>query len=113
VGHGTLSVGFADYRSPAPLLAALTIRAQSKWRARGCKMPDEQKTVKVRILVAVDCSGNWTSHGHSGESDTAMKDWIDIDNLEYGEVYHWVEADVPLPVEIGPAIAGVTHAAKR
>jgi hypothetical protein len=67
----------------------------------------EKITVRVRILVAVDCKGKWIA---CGSSDHSAKEIIFIDNLEDGEIYHWVEADVPLPAEAGPAIEGIVHA---
>jgi len=66
-----------------------------------------QRTVRVRILVAVDRNGKWAACGYSWSD---AKESIFIDDLEDGEVYHWVEADVPLPAEAGPAIEGVVNA---
>lgn len=60
-------------------------------------------TVRVRVLVAVDRRGKWAA---CGASDHDAKEIIYIDDLEDGEIYHWVEADVPLPAEAGPAIEG-------
>lgn len=53
------------------------------------------KTVRVRILVAVDEAGKWTSAGYAGDTDA--KDWIMLDDLGETIAYRWVEADVPLP----------------
>jgi hypothetical protein len=68
---------------------------------------ESKLTVRVRILVAVDRNGKWISHGASGESEAEARQWIFIEDLEEGEVYHWIEADVPLPVDAGPAIKGM------
>lgn len=66
----------------------------------------DKSTVRVRILVAVDQSGEWRASGSSSISDVAIKEWLYIDDLEDGAIYHWIEADVPLPREAGPAIEG-------
>jgi hypothetical protein len=72
----------------------------------------EQTTVRVRILVATDRKGYWIAYGFAGESDPEqIKQAMTLDDVEPGEVYHWIEADVPLPAEAGPAIEGVVHAA--
>lgn len=46
----------------------------------------EQKTVRVRIAVAVDKDGDWRA-------------WGDVEEVVVfgGEALHWVEADIPLP----------------
>ena len=54
-------------------------------------------TVKVRIAVAVDGSGNYIAY-----SDVWKKSWEDcmelmLDDLEPGEARYWVEAELPLP----------------
>lgn len=64
------------------------------------------KTVRVRVLVAVDRKGAWVSFGASSETDAVAKEWIATESLEAGEIYHWIEADVPLPTEAGPTIEG-------
>lgn len=65
------------------------------------------KTVRVRILVAVDADGGWICHGASGESDKEKRDCIFLENIKDGEIFHWIEADVPLPAEAGPEIEGI------
>jgi hypothetical protein len=57
-----------------------------------------ETTVRVRVLVAIDHTGAWVSAGHSGDSDP--KDWIMIDDLSEMMAYRWIEADVPVPVEV-------------
>jgi hypothetical protein len=68
-------------------------------------------TVRVRILVATDRKGRWLAYGFPEAChDTEMaKQAMALDNLESGEIYHWVEADVPLPAETGPAIEGTVQ----
>lgn len=74
----------------------------------------EQTTVRVRILVAVDRRGKWLAYGWGPSSEQLdaerIKEAMALDDIEDGEIYHWVEADVPLPAEAGPAIEGVVHA---
>ena len=71
---------------------------------------DPQTTVRVRILVAVDHTGKWIATGISWWSDKETRENAFVDDLAAGERYSWVEADVPLPTEAGPAIDGVVHA---
>ncbi len=58
---------------------------------------DEEKTVRVRIAVAVDKDGKWSACGlPSYESwDEAMDCWVD--DLAPGEAQYWVEATLPIP----------------
>ena len=55
------------------------------------------RTTRVRILVAVDPAGNWSGFGMPGDDYVSAKRNIYIDDLEEGERYYWVEADVPVP----------------
>lgn len=55
------------------------------------------KTVRVRILVAVDRNGEWSCYGSSNHDDNRARDYIFLDTLEKGERYSWIEANVPLP----------------
>jgi hypothetical protein len=68
-----------------------------------------QKTVRVRILVATDRKGQWVAGGYWKNTSDEAKEWLYIDDLEDGEIYHWIEADVPLPAEDGPTIEGVVE----
>ena len=52
------------------------------------------KTVKVRVIVAVDCEGNWSAGAHSGENDRTS---VYVDNLKEGERYFWLTAELPVP----------------
>jgi hypothetical protein len=76
-------------------------------------MSDTQppRTVRVRILVATDDKGHWTSAGYdSGSSeDNDPRSWIAIDDLSEVMRYHWVEADVPLPEPEQTIIGHVTE----
>ena len=62
-------------------------------------MSDIPKTVRVRIRVAVDKLGQWAAAGLWRYDDAKAQDLIFIDDLEPGEAYHWIEADVPVPPE--------------
>lgn len=54
------------------------------------------KTVKVRIAVAVDPSGDWNASGWRGCDDqTAMGNTLDT--LNEGEARYWLEAELPIP----------------
>lgn len=55
------------------------------------------KTKRVRILVAMDDTGKWASHGSYTENDEVCREWICIDGLNECISYHWVEAEIPLP----------------
>lgn len=67
-------------------------------------------TVRVRVLVAIDSNGKWTATGASWHTDKEVKEYAFVDDLDSGEVYYWIEADVPLPAEAGPAIPGTVMA---
>lgn len=67
------------------------------------------KTVKVRIAVAVDSSGNWSASGWKGASDDyAVSDVIDT----VGECVSlfWVTAELPVPEM--PTVAGTVEVAQ-
>jgi hypothetical protein len=68
------------------------------------------KTVKVRIAVAIDPTGTWSSSGYSGfEGDKAM-DYA-AECLGPGENRFWLTAELPVP-EI-PEIAAVVEPASN
>ena len=72
----------------------------------------QQRTVRVRILVATDDKGNWTSAGYwSGEPGNDPMEWIACEDLTETIRYHWIEADVPYP-EPETTIAGEVSAAE-
>lgn len=71
--------------------------------------------IRVRLLVVIDPNGKWESVGsHSwsdAEATTQLQELTDdLGRTPWG--YHWVEADVPLPVHLAEsAIEGdVTNA---
>lgn len=64
---------------------------------------DDTPTVPVRILVAIDETGEWRSYGNSAVTDP--KEWIILDDLGVEFTYRWVEADIPLP-PVAPIIPG-------
>lgn len=57
------------------------------------------KTVRVRIAVAVDPSGDWSASGWKTSNGPAGKEAMDIalDSVGEGEARYWVEAELPLP----------------
>lgn len=64
----------------------------------------EPRTVRVRIAVAVDETGDWASSGwrlstrNKPESQYDDMQGIALDGVN-GKVigYHWIEADIPIP----------------
>lgn len=57
----------------------------------------EQKTVRVRIAVAIGDDGQWNCCGWRGCADEDARG-IASDTLESEQfVIHWVEADIPVP----------------
>lgn len=68
-------------------------------------MNDNKKRVRVRIAVAVDENGDWSSAGWGAKNkrptpnDDDLAD-IALDNvLGRNKCIHWVEAYIPLPVQ--------------
>ncbi len=62
-------------------------------------MSDTQRTVRARILVAVDTAGNYSSIGYSDTTDNALKQDIFLDAMTEDLIaYHWIEADIPVPL---------------
>lgn len=64
----------------------------------------EQKTVRVRIAVAVDEGGDWASAGWRRQGGTTEQKYDDetqgcaLEGVMGTHVaFHWIEADVPLP----------------
>lgn len=55
-----------------------------------------QKTVKVRIAVAVDSEGRWSAWGHWEHTDISAA----IKCFEPGDIVHLVIAELPIPPKI-------------
>jgi hypothetical protein len=57
------------------------------------------RTVKVRIAVAVDPTGDWNSCGYKtsdkGDEDGVMQ--ICVDTLGSGEARYWLTAELEVP----------------
>ena len=66
-------------------------------------MPTDPKTTRrVRVLVMIDPDGRWEASGSHSWSDKKTIDEVgnccgDLSGSPWG--YHWIEADVPVPVE--------------
>lgn len=56
-----------------------------------------ERTVRVRIAVAVQPDGYWHAYGDSKAGDNDNRHWAGY-ALPRAAI-HWVEADVPLPSE--------------
>lgn len=67
-------------------------------------MTNEQKTIRVRIAVAVNADGHYGTDGYSKadgshQDDDDMEKWALRDCRGDGrKVVHFIEADIPLPV---------------
>ena len=69
-------------------------------------------TVRVRILVAVDARGRWNSAGWIGADEDDMRENISVGvDMAPGEVYHWIEAYVPIPVPVVSVVQGTVRRA--
>ena len=69
------------------------------------------KTVKVKIAVSVDHTGNWSSCGWDGASEEEMHGYT-IEALEPGERRYWLEAELEPPegpTTITPIVAEVAQ----
>jgi hypothetical protein len=57
------------------------------------------KTVKVKIAVSVDHTGDWSSAGWKGANEKEMHNMhsYTIDGLHPGERRYWLEAELELP----------------
>ena len=64
----------------------------------------DKKMVRVRIAVAVSADGNWSASGWTNNGQVRNDDTLKsiavegIDEDDRNIVFHFVEADVPLPV---------------
>lgn len=59
-----------------------------------------RKTVKIRVAVAVDPSGDWYAAGwsmYNGEPNSVEAMDEAIDGVESGEACYWLEAELPIP----------------
>ena len=54
------------------------------------------RTVRVRIAVAVDPTGDWSSAGWKSADPGELHSYA-IDTLEVGERRYWLEADLEIP----------------
>lgn len=63
---------------------------------RQTEMPPPEKTVRVRIAVAVDMDGDWNCAGWSRCEDAQAMS-IATDTLSDGEARYFLLADLPVP----------------
>jgi hypothetical protein len=59
--------------------------------------------VRIRVMVVIDPDGKWEAVGSHSWSDAATRDQVDDCSGDLGRApwaYHWIEADVPIPVEV-------------
>lgn len=56
-----------------------------------------QKTVKVRILVAVDSKGEWSAYGYTNNDEATNHECLWLEGMDGREAYYWVTAEVPIP----------------
>jgi hypothetical protein len=71
------------------------------------KQPPSGETVRVRIAVAVDDRGWWAAFGtgcqHGNQDDDSMKAEADTSGMGR-EVWHFIEADMPIPAKVEPQV---------
>jgi hypothetical protein len=58
---------------------------------------NEPKTVRVRIAVAVNQHGYYSADGGRGAGDAKLKQNV-REFVKGFAAFHWIEADVPLPL---------------
>jgi len=69
------------------------------------------KTVRVKIAVSVDHTGDWAASGWKGAIEEEMHSYT-IDSLEHGERRYWLEAELELPegpTTITPTVTEATQ----
>lgn len=54
------------------------------------------RTIKIRIAVAVDPTGDWGSAGWSGADESKLHDYA-AETMENGERRYWFEGEVEVP----------------
>lgn len=67
------------------------------------------RTVKVRIAVAVDTDGDWRSAGQNGWDDDIAMSMSGGSEYLISPAWYWVEAELPVPS--GVAVQGSVEAA--
>lgn len=67
-------------------------------------MRENSNQIKVKIAVAVDPKGEWSACGWKGADDADMISGC-RDNLDYGDIVYWLEADLEIP---NPQLAAST-----
>lgn len=97
-GDLCISIGDSEYAMPIDEANELVgmINAVRK------SMADSKTTARVRILVMIDPDGKWEASGSHLWSDKQAIDEVgnccgDLGRPPWG--YHWVEANIPIPVE--------------
>jgi hypothetical protein len=58
---------------------------------------NQKTSIRVRIAVGIERSGEWHAVGDSALKDDRAVGWLTLPaNIPWS--LHWIEADVPLPV---------------
>lgn len=55
------------------------------------------RTVRVRILVAVDADGDWYGIGTRGRDRSYCEQWIGPPEIDMPRRFSWIEVDAPMP----------------
>lgn len=63
------------------------------------KPKPQGKTVRVKVAVAVDPTGNWNASGWR-DGDDIEKMGTAFDPLEPGEARYWLTAELPIPEKV-------------
>jgi hypothetical protein len=87
-----------------------TLSADRQPRENIKHMSDTPTTRRIRILAMIDPRGHWEAVGSASWSDDKTREALDDACGDMGPPpwgYHWIEADVPVPVEaLGEVIKG-------
>ncbi len=86
-----------DVSAAKPEAAAYAMGADRRKSSEPAAKPKApERTVRVRIAVAVDDDGDWQAFGGSGYADHKLSEYV---KARVGQQHsmHWVEAELPVP----------------